>query len=80
MSATRSTIGFALAVTGSLMLTATAGPAFAQYHGSQHHPTTCDASCQANKARPIPRPTATDGSTGATAGGAQRPDSNRRLN
>jgi hypothetical protein len=83
MSATRSTIGFALAVTGSLMLTAAAGTAFADPHGGRgvgHPPPICDASCQANKARPIPRPTATNGSTGATPGGVQRPDNNRRLN
>jgi hypothetical protein len=83
MPATKSTIGFALAVTGSLMLTAMTGTAFAQGHGGSHfHPAPiCDASCQANKARPIPRPTATNaGSAGATAGGVQRPDSNRRLN
>lgn len=83
MPATKSTIGFALAVTGSLMLTAMTGTAFARspFPTGGRHPPTCDASCQANKARPIPRPTATNaGSAGATAGGAQRPDSNRRLN
>jgi hypothetical protein len=72
-----------LAVTGSLMLTAMTGTAFAQHPpgGGWHPKPTCDASCQANKARPIPRPTATNaGSTGATAGGMQRPDRNRRLN
>jgi hypothetical protein len=83
MPATRSTIAFALAVTGSLMLTAMTGTAFAGGQSGQHgyHPPICDASCQANKARPIPRPTATNaGSAGATAGGVQRPDRNRRLN
>ena len=82
MPATKSTIGFALAVTGSLMLTATAGPAFADPHGGRgvgHPPPICDASCQAHRL-PIPRPTATNAGTGVTPGGMQRPDRNRRLN
>jgi hypothetical protein len=83
MPATKSTIAFALAVTGCLMLTATAGMAFGPPGGGGHGRPLgpiCDASCQANKARPIPRPTATNGSPGATPGGMQRPDRNRRLN
>lgn len=79
MPATRSTIGFALAVTGSLMLTAMTGTAFAR--GPIFHPApTCDASCQANKARPVPGPTATGASQGGAPGGAQRPNSTRRPN
>jgi hypothetical protein len=74
MSATKSTIGFALAVTGSLMLTATAGTAFAR-----GPVPICDDACQAHR-RPIPRPTATNAGTGVTPGGMQRPDRNRRLN
>jgi hypothetical protein len=82
MPATRSTFGFALAVTGSLMLTAMTGTAFAGGPGGQHgyHPPICDASCQANKARPIPRPTATNAGSAGVPGGMQRPDSNRRMN
>ena len=79
MPASRSTFGFALAVTGSLMLTATAGTAFAR-GPIPHPPPICDASCQANKARPIPRPTATNAGNNAITGGVQHPDSNRRLN
>lgn len=82
MPATKSTIGFALAVTGGLMLTAMTGPAFAGGQSGQHgyQPPVCDASCQANKARPVPRPTATNAGSRDSAGGMQRPDSNRRLN
>jgi hypothetical protein len=81
MPATKSTIGFALAVTGSLMLTAMTGTAFAGGQSGQHgyQPPICDASCQAHRL-PIPRPTATNAGTGVTPGGMQRPDRNRRLN
>ena len=68
MPATKSTIGLALAVTCSLMLTSMMGPAFAR--GPIYDPVP----------RPIPRPTATNANKGVTAGGVQRPDRNRRLN
>jgi hypothetical protein len=75
MPATKRTIGFALAVTGGLMLTAMTGTAFARSATPHSPPIYCDASCQANHARPIPRPPATnsantitrDHRTGATA-------------